>query len=397
MKKMYNPFWSYDVIKTEQWLSKMAHSGLTFAGLNRWTRCFYFTETPTNSRIYRISYDKLKSPILPKTLQVEGWKAIATKGKWQVTTNNRPEQTIRNFPTRDGVIKHNQTITYLFYGLLFYLISVLIAPISLAFSYLFTDESIVVEESPYWIVTYLFFALAIGLVLLGIYSIIKITKTNNILKNSQVIRATTQLNNGIDTQAEKQLKRSGRWVTKIRLGWMYSPDKLEKWLESMEQQGLNLYRVSKIGTVFHFTKGQPRYIAYRVDYQRQPPAGYFSIHREAGWRDCFVSYSNLENWTIWSQEYKENQQRPQLYSDYSTRIKQAKKIVFTYTAFFLPFTFLYLYFLVNNLNRQTELSQWLSWGTFVFMLCITIYGSLLIKLWTYYIRLKKQATTITTT
>lgn len=392
MKKMYKPFWSYDVTKTEQWLSKMASSGLTFVGLNRWTRCFYFNETTTDSRIYRIAYDKSKSPVLPKTLQAEGWKATVTAEKWQITTNNRSEQTIRNFPTRDGVIKHNQTITYLFYGLLFYLISVLIAPISLAFSYFFTNEVIVVEESPYWIVTYLFFALVIGLIALGIYSIIKITKTNNALKNSLAIETITKPNNGNDKEAERQLKRSGRWVTKVRLGWMYSPDKLEKWLESMEQRGFNLYRVSKIGTVFHFTKDQPRRIAYRVDYQRQPLASYFAIHKEAGWRDCFVSCSNLENWTIWSQEYMENQQRPQLYSDNPTRIKHARKMVLTYTAFFLPFTLLYLFMLTGRLNQQNVLSEWLSWGTAVFILCIVIYGSFLVRIWTYYIRLKKQAT-----
>ncbi|WP_154669191.1 DUF2812 domain-containing protein [Planococcus antarcticus] len=386
---MYKPFWSYDVTKTEQWLSQMACSGLTFVGLNRWTRRFSFNETTAESRIYRITYDKLMSPVLPKTLQAEGWETTVTTGKWQVTTNSQPEQTIRNFPTRDGVIKHNQTITYLFYGLLFYLLSVLIAPISLAFSYFFTDEAIVVEKSPYWIVTYLFFALVVGLVALGIYSIVKITKTNKSLRDP-LTTETLQPSNEIDKQAERQLKRSGRWVTKVRLGWMYSPDKLENWLESMEQRGFNLYRVNRIGTIFHFMKGQPRRIAYRVDYQRQPPSSYFAIHKEAGWRDCFVSYSNLENWTIWSQEYTGNQQRPQLYSDNPTRIKHARKMVLTYTAFFLPFTLLYLFFLFNSFNRQTELSHWLSWGTFAFILCIGIYGSFLVQLWTYYVRLKKH-------
>lgn len=390
MKKMYRPFWSYDVEKTEDWLSQMANNGRVFEKLNRWTRCFYFNEGAAESRIYRIAFDKLKSPTLASTLQNDGWKMALLAGKWQISTNRQPEETIKNSPSRDGIVKHNQTITYVFFGLLFYLLSILIAPISLAFSYIFTDDVIIVEESPYWIFTYFFFALVIGLVGLGIYSIIKITKTNKNLRNPLILE-TLQKSKRFDKQQERELKRSGHRVSKIRFAWMYSPDKLENWLESMEQRGFNLYRVNQIGMIFHFITGDPRRMAYKVDYQRQPPASYFSIHKEAGWSNCFNSISNLEKWTIWSQEYKQDQERPQLYSDDSTQIKQAKKMVLTYTAFFLPFTLLYLYFLFNSLNHQTELSQWLSWGTFAFILCITIYGSLLVKLWTYYMRLKKLA------
>ncbi|AIY04610.1 hypothetical protein Plano_0645 [Planococcus sp. PAMC 21323] len=389
MIKIYRPFWSYDVEKTETWLSQMAKDGHIFEKLDRWTRCFYFNEGDAELRFYQIAYDKFKSPTLSSTLLNDGWEMAALAGKWQVSTNSQSIESIKKFPTRDGVIKHNQRITYLFYGLLFYLLAVLAAPISLAFSYLFMGEAVVVEESPYWILTYLFFAIVIGLVILGIYSIIKITKTNKKMSEPLVVEPI-QTNTSVEKQRKRELKHSGRRVTKIRFAWMYSPDKLETWLESMEQRGFNLVRVNPIGMIFHFSKGKPRRIAYKVDYQRQPPASYFNIHQEAGWSNCFNSISNLEKWTIWSQEYTQDQGRPQLYSDNSTRINQAKKMVLTYTTFFLPFTLLYLYFLFNSFNQKTELSQWLSWGTFAFILCITIYGSLLVKLWTYYMRLKKQ-------
>ncbi|MGB6407722.1 MAG: DUF2812 domain-containing protein [Planococcus donghaensis] len=388
MKKMYRPFWSYDVEKTEEWLSQMENNGHVFEKLNRWTRCFYFKEAVSESRIYRIAYDKFKSPALAPTLQKEGWNMASLAGKWQIAANRQPAETIKNYPSRDGIIKHNQTITYMFFGLLFYLLSVLIAPISLVFSYLFTDEAIVIEESPFWIITYAFFALVISLVTIGIYSIIKITKTNKDLRGRIAVE-TLSKSKKLNKQEERQLKHSGRRVSKIRLAWMYSPDKLESWLESMEQRGFNLYHVNRIGMIFHFTMGEPRRVAYKVDYQRQPPASYFSIHKEAGWSNCFHSISNFENWTIWSQEYSQDQERPQLYSNDSSQINQAKKMVFTYTVFFLPFTLLYLYFLVNSFQHETAISQWVSWGTFAFILCITIYGSLLVKLWSYYIRLKK--------
>ena len=59
MMKVFRPFWSYDVKKTELWLSYMAKKGYFLVELNRWTRCFFFRQGESKSITYRIGYDKM--------------------------------------------------------------------------------------------------------------------------------------------------------------------------------------------------------------------------------------------------------------------------------------------------------------------------------------------------
>lgn len=37
---------------------------------------------------------------------------------------------------------------------------------------------------------------------------------------------------------------------KIKYDWCSSPDKIEKWLEDMEEQGYNLYKINKFIGIF---------------------------------------------------------------------------------------------------------------------------------------------------
>lgn len=390
MKKVCRPLWSYDVQKIEDWLSDMAEQGLVFDRLNRWSRCFYFQEREPAKRMYRIAYDKMSSTVLPKTLQDEGWEKAATAGKWEFCVNDQPESAIKTSPIREGIIKHNRMITYIFYGISFYVAGILMANISMLASSWRQDGGINIVESPLWILTFIFFAVLLGSMVLGIYSIAKVTRTNKRLDGTT---DAFWVADEWDQQSEKELKKAGRWMTKVKFSWMYSPDKMEYWLESMEQRGLNLHRVNKIGTIFHFTKGEPRRIAYRVDYQRGPTQSYFAIHREAGWKEKFTSLSNMEKWTIWSKVYDEGEERPQLYSDQSSRLKHAKKIGITYTAVYLPFVAFYIYFGVGNINRSESMSEWLSWySTGMFMVTILIFGTFILRIWAYYSRLRKQTT-----
>lgn len=389
MKKVYRPFWSYDVQQTEAWLSDMAAKGLVFDRLNRWTRCFYFQEREPATRVYRIAYDKMKSPVLPKTLQAEGWEKAGAAGNWEFTFNEQPESAIKTAPIREGIIKHNRMITYIYYGISFYVAGMLMANISMLASSYRQDGGINIVESPLWILTFIFFAILLGCMVLGIYSIAKITGTNKELDGTTDGFWPVD---EIDQQSEKELKKAGRWVTKLKFGWMYSPDKMEQWLESMERRGLNLYRVNKIGTIFHFTKGEPRRIAYRVDYQRGPTQSYFAIHQEAGWNEEFTSFSNMEKWTIWSKAYDEGEERPQLYSDQSSRLKHAKRIALTYTAVFSPLVAFYIYFIINIMISADTIQDRFLWNSSGLMLLgALIFGTFIFRIWAYYGRLRKQA------
>ncbi|WP_233569603.1 DUF2812 domain-containing protein [Planomicrobium sp. Y74] len=205
MKKVYRPFWSYDVQKTETWLSDMAEQGLVFDRLNRWTRCFYFQEGKPKKQVYRIAYDKMKTSVLPKTLQDEGWEKAATAGNWEFSSNEQPQSAIKTSPIRDGIIKHNRMITFLFFPMVFYFMVILLNfTVSMMSSWLQDGGSNIVE-SPMWIVTYLFFALVLGAIVLGIYSIAKITGTNKELDGTTDGFWPVD---EIDQQSEKELKKA---------------------------------------------------------------------------------------------------------------------------------------------------------------------------------------------
>ena len=260
MKKVYRPLWSYDVQGTEQWLAEMAETGLIFDKLNRWTRCFYFQEREPEARIYRIAFNKINSSALPKTLQAEGWEKAVDAGKWEFTSNSEPKSAVRTSPVRDGIVRHNRFLTYLFLPMIFYFAIILLNfTISMMSSWIQYGGSNI-EESSMWIVTYLFMAFVLGSVIFGVYSIIKITRTNKKLQGTENVDAVS-MHQHLDTQAEKELKKAGRLVRKVKFAWIYSPDKTEQWLESMEQKGFNLHRVNKFGNVFYFIKGEPRLIA----------------------------------------------------------------------------------------------------------------------------------------
>lgn len=394
MKKVHRPLWSYDVQKTEEWLAKMAEQGLIFEKLNRWTRCFYFQEREPEARVYRIAYEKMNSPALPKTLQAEGWEKVEAAGKWEFTSNRQPESTIRTSPVRDGIVRYNRFLTYLFFAMLFYFGIILMNFTAAMFTGWVLEGGRNIVESPLWIVTYLFMALVLGSVIFGIYSIVKITRTNRQLQGTKNVEAVSPSEH-LDRQTEKELKRAGRLVRKLKFAWIYSPDKAEQWLESMEQKGLQLHRINKIGNVFYFIKGEPRRIAYRVDYQSGPTESYFAIHREAGWNEKFTSFSNLEKWTIWSKAYEEGEERPQLYSDRSSRLKHAKRIAITYTAFFFPMVAFYIYFIIGIVSRAETIQDWFIWNSGgLFMIAILIFGTFIFRTWAYYGRLRKEKTAL---
>ena len=390
MKKVYRPLWSYDVQKTEEWLSELAGQGLVFQKLNRWTRCFYFQEREPEARVYRIAYEKISSTALPKTLQAEGWEKAGTAGKWEFAFNRQPLSAIRTSPVRDGIIKHNRFLTYLFFAMIFYFGTIFMTFTASMFSAWVLEGGSNIVESPMWIVTYIFFAFVLGSLIFGVYSIAKITRTNKAFEKTAAVELDQH-----DKLSEKELKAAGYLVKKLKFAWMYSPDKTEQWLESMARKGLNLHRVNTIGNVFYFIKGEPRRMAYRLDYQSGPTASYYAIHREAGWNEKFTSFSNLEKWTIWSKAYGENEERPELYSDQSSRLKHARRIAITYTALFFPLVAFYSYFIINIIISGDTIQDWFLWNSSgLFVIAIMIFGTFIFRIWSYYVRLRKRAVSL---
>lgn len=394
MLKVFRPFWSYDVQKTEEWLSAMAENGYFFVKLNRMTRFFFFQKGEPKLVIYRITYDKTSAVSLPNSLLIEGWTKVIQRGNWYVISNEKPHKEIKTSSVREGIIKRNRLIMYAFIGVLIYLSSIIIINLGIMGLTWFNDIPVEVEESPLWIIAYTMLGVVIGIIVLAIYSVIKINRTNkNLLleKPRKFQSGENSLAGRYGREKEKQLKRSGQMVVKRKLAWMYAPDKLEKWLETMEEKGLNLYRVSRTGTTFYFMEGKSRKVSYCADYQNISDERYFDFHRDAGWKSVFLSYSALQKWTIWGREYTDGEEKPQLYSDKSHLLKHAGRIAIAYTILFSPLVIMYLlnigmFFDLSLNNNPTKLSVT---NMVMFAISIFIFGSFIVRTWLYYMRIKR--------
>ena len=196
----------------------------------------------------------------------------------------------------------------------------------------------------------------------------------------------------LNHKEEKRLKKTADVIVKRRFGWMYSPDKLEKWLVGMEKQGYNLYRINKLGTTFFFRKASPRKVSYFADYQNNTNQDYFDNHREAGWKLMYTSKVPLSKWSIWAQAYEEGEQRPQLYTDRVHRLKHARRVAITHTSLFAPVIVLNILVIWLNIHAVLRVGMdKIIWMTFIiYGLVIIEFTTLAVKSWLYYRRAKKS-------
>ncbi|WP_226682895.1 DUF2812 domain-containing protein [Sutcliffiella horikoshii] len=396
MKTETKPLWSYDVQKTEQWLTDQAKEGYHLKQLHRFKRRFTFEKAEPKDVTYRISYDKIKPATLSNTMRNDGWEKITQSGKWYVIANDRPQAEVTTSTSRDAIIKRNNYIFYAFMAILIYITGATLANVALiTTATIASDGNVEVVESPLWIITYTGAALVAGFYMFMIYSVWKIKKTNKELSTegqSTHLATNTRETTNVTKAEEKQLKRDGIIIKCRKFGWMYSPDKMENWLEQMASEGNRLHRVNKLGTTFYFRKGEPHHIKYSADYQNISNDSYFEIHRQAGWKDVFSSKGALQKWTIWSKEYEDGETPPTFYSDKTHKLKQAKKVALSYTMLFLPIVLMYIY--IASINLSYLLKQGESWtlmntNTAMFFLLILVFGTFITKTWMYYFRLQR--------
>ncbi|OAB29966.1 hypothetical protein PMSD_19315 [Paenibacillus macquariensis subsp. defensor] len=399
--KVFRPFWSYDVHKTEEWLSSMAEKGYYLVKLNRGTRYFFFIKGDPKTITYRFVYDKIQPDSLPKALLDEGWTKISQSRHWYVIGNEKPLELIKTSPVREGIIKHNRLIMYIFGSISIYLTTMTILFVGIISLFSFSQNEPLrageqVGKSPYWILTYIYFSAVLALWILASYSVIKINKTNKDLTRENIplhnLHGVDQAEIRRSKSEEKQLKRSGQMVVKRKFGWMYAPDKLEHWLETMEEQGYHLYRLSKAGTTFYFIIGSPRKVSYCADFQNTTDESYNNIHRESGWKSVFISNSPFLKWTLWSRRYSEGEERPQIYSEKSHHLKYAKRIALTYSCLFLPSILIYTLniklSMESTFDNNLDTLQIISTISLTF--AVLTFGSFLARTWLYYMRLRKR-------
>ncbi len=131
--------------------------------------------------------------------------------------------------------------------------------------------------------------------------------------------------------------------------------------------------------------GSPRKVSYCADYQNISDTSYFDINRDAGWKSVFMSSSSLQKWTIWSREYAEGEKRPQIYSDKSHQLKQARKVAISYTSIFFPIVIIYGFILVDIFTHKASDIKLM----IIFLINFLLFGSYTIRTWLYYMRIRK--------
>ncbi|MEK5033187.1 DUF2812 domain-containing protein [Paenibacillus sp. FSL R7-0302] len=382
MRTVFRPFWSYDLPGTEAWLADMAGRGWRLEEWSLLLRRFTFRQAEPALLTYQLAYHSSKHSSMSPYLSAEGWSRRLQQGKWSLYENDRSPSQISAYPSRKDVLRRNRIISYLFMGILVYLLLIALIPLLVLGLTFNQDTPVRIQPSPMWAVTWTAAAGALALLVLAIYSMVKLRAASKVfLLDHQDLK-----------QPSRPQKPAGTTMARMKLGWMYAPDRLEQWLEEQELHGWNLYKVGFGGTLFHFSKGRPRRMKYHADYQVVAGEGYFELHQEAGWTRLYSSPFSLQKWTLWSRENPEHAEYPELYSDPLHRLKHARKIAISYTLLFLPMILLYSLnvsaFIDSILRDEFTTSQ--AWNTSIMFLSILLFGSFAGRTWLYYRRLKQQ-------
>lgn len=326
-KHVFKPFWSYDVIATEKWLTKMATSGFVLKSVHFKSRIFVFQEEQPKTSTYRIVYDRGEND-LTKTLQNCGWRIVDGRKRWVFIQNENGE--IALFPQRDSIIAKNKRLSFVTMILLimgcYELIMVLVMVI------LVSSSSGSVEYVPALypilnLVPYLFELLNISILS---WLIITFVKTRMGLKKLSAECgfnvSPTVLGNSVHNTRIKQYIEASNCVKIRRKWWFYDFDELIEWLEQKAGEGLKL-RYIKHGFTFVFEKTMPCKVKYYIDTHRKIMQDYYDIHTQAGYNLVYDSTIQLGRIIIWSREYADGEPVPEMYFDNAERLDCAKRLL----------------------------------------------------------------------
>lgn len=169
----------------------------------------------------------------------------------------------------------------------------------------------------------------------------------------------------------KEEKIVWRWWT----GWEI--EKVENWLEEMEQDGWNLSKVDYI-LRFKFEKGKSRKMRYCVDYQNNVEDNYFELFIEDGW---VLMDEKIAPWYIWRKSYEN--ERPAIYTDTKSLVERNnRQIRNVFIGVFLSLVLLYVV-LIGNFDSTKLISALL-------IMSLVFYGYLIAQYYRYNKKLKQN-------
>lgn len=338
--KKWRPLWSYDVEKTERWLSEMAAKGQQLTAMNRYSRIFTFSQETAETVHYQVVYDKSCS-VLPRKLEEVGWEETLSEKKWKFMKNKSEEISI--FPSREGVLKRNRIHFYVLTGLAFFYVMPLLMMLT---SLIMVLRGIgTVHPSPFWSVTVIFFLQILFVMGLAIFVYQKVRRFE-----------TTFFGGAMDVE-----ESSGNTFVKWRFGWMYAPDVLENWLSKMAAGGNHLVRIGQPGIRFIFKKGTPKRVSYVFDYQWKTAPSYFDVHKSAGWQLKYTSPYSFTKYSLWSQPYDDGFDKPRFTYDAKEKKAQVRKVVLSVVTLFVYLVVVTSFALLANYSMYQD-TGWTLFG-----------------------------------
>lgn len=368
--KKWRPFWSYDIEKSERWLGKLSSEGIQLTGINRVTRIFSFEHGVPEDVQYQIVYDK-SSKTLPRLLEESSWRATLSDGNWKFMKNNSKELTI--FPSREGIVKRNRLHFYVLAGLALFYIAPLLMMLSTLWVIL-TDIN-AVEPSPYWWITAVFFLQIIFVIGLAIYLTTKLKAFERKFFSGAV-------------DVGRKLDET---FTKLKFGWIFSPDLMESWLSEMSEKGNHLVRIDKSGMRFIFEKGESKLVSYVYDYQLKTAPTYADIHKGAGWKLKYISSLSFTKHSLWAQEYNEEEEIPKFTYDAKEKNVLVRKVVFSSAALVIYILAIAIYALWLSFSMQQDIglnlfNNFMKWALIISLLSPIV---IIVRTIKYAIRMKK--------
>lgn len=121
-------------------------------------------------------------------------------------------------------------------------------------------------------------------------------------------------------------------LRKLRWFWSWQDQKEEGWLSNMAAEGWHLDQVS-LPSFYHFQKGAPARIVYRLDYQtldKKNRESYLQLFEDAGWEHV----GDHSGWVYFRKPYSDDP-APAIFNDNASKSKKYQRIML-YLVIFLP-------------------------------------------------------------
>jgi hypothetical protein len=286
MRIKWRLFWSYDVIKTQQWLSDQSNKGLVLVGFKPILRIFKFEKTNQQSNQYVIVYDKKSNGCPDRYLADHDYLEITHSKNYYIL--KQLKENPQFYPSYEALLNKNAKLKYIVGNILLFVSFIYFTIFAIILSSILSgnfsvewggwdspDTVYTAQEIIIGIIQGVIFYSILFIILFSpfwmIYTYFKLNNANKTLEklcgNTKTIKFTIPTDTIIDKNTMSTYKKQGQLIKKTKIGWFYSPDIAEKWLEKMEEEGYNLVSMSNLGNSFYFVKGEAKKVKYHVDFQ----------------------------------------------------------------------------------------------------------------------------------